>query len=78
MKNQTARNEYLTLVNVEGADGWRNAVKAHTNLERARGYAMEQAEALARRGLRAEVRIYAAGCIDCVSAGATDAKGGAL
>ena len=76
MKNPTARNEYLTLVNVEGADGWRNAISTHPNLDRARRHAREQAEDFARRGLRAEVRIYAAVCIDSIPADMAT-KGGA-
>lgn len=76
MKIQTARNEYFTFVKVGDANGWRNAIAAHPNLARARGYAVEQAEHHARHGLRAEVRIYAEVCIDCISADAT-ARGGA-
>lgn len=39
MKIQTARNEYFTFVKVGDANGWRNAIAAHPNLARARGYA---------------------------------------
>ena len=76
--NEYGQAVYFTLVKIEGANGWRDAVKAHPNVNRARGYAQAEAEHAARYGLRAEVRIYDASLVECVSVmDVTETKGGA-
>ena len=76
--NEYGQAVYFTLVKIEGANGWRAAVKVHPNFPRARGYAQAEAKHAARYGLRAEVRIYDASLVECVSTmDVTDTKGGA-
>ena len=76
--NEYGQAVYFTVVKIEGANGWRDAVKAHPNVNRARGYAQAEAEHAARYGLRAVVRIYDASLVECVSAtDAHETEGGA-
>ena len=76
--NEYGQAVYFTVVKIEGANGWRDAVKVHPNVNRARGYAQAEAEHAARYGLCAEVRIYDASLVECVSAmDVPAAKGGA-
>ena len=73
------RAVYFTLVKIQGANGPREAARAHKNFAQARDYADKIAENYARHGLRAEVRIYDASLVACVRhINLTDAKGGAL
>lgn len=76
--NEYGQAVYFTVVKIEGANGWRDAVKVHPNVNKARGYAQAEAEHAAENGLRAEVRIYDASLVECVSAmDVPETKGGA-